>query len=385
MKAALMISSEISRIKALDGLRGFAALTVTFFHAMLHTDESQVQTILTPSIFSLKDSASVCFKLALMLFDGGLAVIAFYVLSGYVLQTSLSRTRSPLVITFFEFAIKRLTRLLPAMIACMMLMVILSLLINAMDPGGYPYIPWNTAIKNAFLIKITHHGPSTSVQVELLAAPFIFLFFLLSRIFGILSSYLLICFSILAIQISGLVLHFPNLHPSLIAFYLGSMLATPAGKAFISNINPTNISCSIVLIITIIIRHLASRESIPGLIATTGCVALFVGMLANPVNVTAFHNFLCGRFAQFLGRISYSYYLLNIPVLYLVWYTFGGSWILQISWGEALIVGTIAAAFTCPLAWLSERYIETGGISAGRFICARLFPYAPEIPTKSNA
>jgi peptidoglycan/LPS O-acetylase OafA/YrhL len=141
-----MISSEVSRIKALDGLRGIAALTVTFFHAKLHVDESWVETVLGPAVFSIKDSASLLLKLALMLFDGGLAVIIFYVLSGYILQSSLSSSKSPMIIAFLEFSIKRVTRLLPAMIACMSFMVILSLTINAVSPGGYPYIPWNTAI-----------------------------------------------------------------------------------------------------------------------------------------------------------------------------------------------------------------------------------------------
>jgi hypothetical protein len=54
-------------IKALDGLRGYAAMIVTFYHAILHEEPALVKRVLAPSIDKI-DSADFLTKIALCIF-----------------------------------------------------------------------------------------------------------------------------------------------------------------------------------------------------------------------------------------------------------------------------------------------------------------------------
>ncbi len=69
--------------------------------------------------------------------------------------------------------------------------------------------------------------------------------------------------------------------------------------------------------------------------------------------------------------MSFSFYLLNVPVLNLIWaFTDRWTWASQYALELGLCVGLLSVALTWPLAVASERWIERPAIAAGRMISA---------------
>jgi peptidoglycan/LPS O-acetylase OafA/YrhL len=107
LKTQMLPHSSASRIAALDSLRGIAALSVVFHHCL----------VVYPGLWAVYrgpaviESESVQFLAytPLHMFWGGLeAVIVFYVLSGFVLSIPFLGLNSP---TYFAFAAKRFCRI----------------------------------------------------------------------------------------------------------------------------------------------------------------------------------------------------------------------------------------------------------------------------------
>jgi peptidoglycan/LPS O-acetylase OafA/YrhL len=73
--------------------------------------------------------------------------------------------------------------------------------------------------------------------------------------------------------------------------------------------------------------------------------------------------------SQFLGRISFSFYLLNVPVLMAIWtITDQWSWSARLPVEVGLAVGTLSVMLTVPFALVSERWVERPGMRLGRTI-----------------
>ena len=79
----------------LDGLRGYAAVSVAIFHTILGMDETLIPRIVYGRISDFSDTYSWFAKIVLKLFSGETAVLIFFVLSGTVLFQSLMRSKAP--------------------------------------------------------------------------------------------------------------------------------------------------------------------------------------------------------------------------------------------------------------------------------------------------
>lgn len=167
------INFHSQHIKALDGLRGYAAILVSFYHAILHMDESSIYRVLYPPIDNVA-SDDLKLKLVLIFFNGSTAVLLFYVLSGSVLCQSLLRDKLNLK-SICLFLMRRVFRLFPALLFCMLGLWLLSLVLRRLGVV-FPHVSFEAAVLNAFLFNTNVHGPSTSIQIEALATPFILLF-----------------------------------------------------------------------------------------------------------------------------------------------------------------------------------------------------------------
>ncbi|MES2932869.1 MAG: acyltransferase [Pseudomonadota bacterium] len=362
MTSGLPIHTQ--HVKALDGLRGYAAILVTFFHTILNLEPTLVERVLSPAIGQI-GRADWVNKLALIMFNGTTAVALFYVLSGAVLCQSLLRT----TLTFRTsglFFLRRILRLFPVLIVCMLTMWALSVAYNGIGIHTYPLITAANAIKNALLLDTRFHGPSTSIQIEVLATPFIFLFAFLYRRYAVLIAAVFLTLSIVAIQEPNLVFSLPNMNASLFLFVIGMVIALPEAKNLFSEI--TTGKLIILLVFCFLLRHLVHIESLPGLIAQGMLLGTLVGFVLHTVKPSRFHLFLENRYSQFLGRISYSYYLFNVPVLFILWFTprleFVAQWKNPVLGG--LVVGLISVVITLPIAYFSHKYCELPFIHFGK-------------------
>lgn len=112
MADPLPAHASSSRLAALDGLRGVAAVIVMLYHFTLRYRERS--GIDWQPLFS---------------FDGQFGVLLFFMISGYVITLTTSRVRRPVDFAFFRFS-----RLYPTYLACMVITTLLMLAAGGPKP-----------------------------------------------------------------------------------------------------------------------------------------------------------------------------------------------------------------------------------------------------------
>ena len=356
-------------VAALDGLRGCAALAVTFFHGILHYNVGLVGSVLYAPVITISNWSDALNKALLAVFNGDSAVLLFFVLSGYVLSGSIDRNLNKVGnawVVSADFFIKRCTRIYPAMIGCMLLYWVIFLMV-----GGkieYPAVNFEVFWKSASLYEPTIHGPSWSLQVEMFAAPFVLLFVLLRRKFGFFALILAACYATFAIDYPVLVGYLNNLWPYLLAFAIGVGVASPQISEIKFEVKPWHLAVAIFAFV--FARHCVPRAGVSGLVAQSILGGMVVYTAAS-VRRGLIHRFLVSAPVLFMGRISYSFYLINVPILYLVWGGMSKVYPLQVV-AYPLVAGLgsafISTAITIPISAFSEKYIERLGISLGKLL-----------------
>lgn len=99
-----------ARNHQLDGLRGYAALAVVFFHSVFF-DPTMAGRVLGRDFSELKDWYDLLAKLLLIIFNGQAAVVIFFILSGAVLFESLQREKGSISSVVGKFLIRRFSHL----------------------------------------------------------------------------------------------------------------------------------------------------------------------------------------------------------------------------------------------------------------------------------
>src|SRR5262249_11344023 len=111
---------------------------------------------------------------------------------------------------------------------------------------------------------------------------------------------------------------------------------------------------------------------IPSLIQDTIASALLVGGLYYG-KLGSLSRLLSTSPLRFLGRVSYSLYLLNVMLLHSVWmFTDRWEWTKGREIEAGLFVGVLVLFLTIPLSQVMERWVERPGINLGRKVCERL-------------
>ncbi|MBR0850295.1 acyltransferase [Bradyrhizobium diazoefficiens] len=353
-----------ARNRQLDGVRGLAATAVIFYHAILHMDRDLLVRVFPVPIQDQATLRDFLTKLALIVFDGQAAVMIFFVLSGFVLHQSLRReTERSAPQICVRFIVHRLFRILPAVIVCMLVAYLISTLYRQSGFTGFPRLTFDQTWRNALLLQITFHGPSGSVQTELAAIPLLLLSFFACRRFGVTALVLCFLFMIIEIQNPIFVLRYANLWPNACAFIGGMLLASPEVKSVVARSGSKSVLA--LLAFFMLCRHIVFIQSLPAFVAQTICCVLLIGAIAN-LHGGRLVAFLQSQPLQFLGRISFSLYLLNVIVLMGLWSIPGLSTSPTHAVEIGLAIGVAALLLSLPLAYLSEKWVERPGIAWGR-------------------
>lgn len=355
-------------VAALDGLRGCAALAVTMFHALLHYNTALIERVLYAPASSMSSASDLFDKFYLSIFNGDAPVILFFVLSGFVLAASVDRSLDKgktIGFTATDFLVRRVLRIYPAMFGCMALYWAIYLLTRGLIV--YPAVNLEVFFKSSTLYDITIHGPSWSLLVEMIAAPFVLVFVILRRQFGFFALILIAAYAMMAIDYPALVWHLPNFWAYLISFVIGIAIASPQMRSIRFDVKPWHMAAA--LLAFIFARSFVPRAGISGLIAQSFLAGLVVFVAAR-LDTGRIFSFLTSKPILQLGKISYSFYLLNVPILYLVWgivdkYVANPGANNHL-WGIG--AGLVAVAITIPLSVLSERYVEQPGVRLGKAI-----------------
>ncbi|MCW5771678.1 MAG: acyltransferase, partial [Rhodospirillaceae bacterium] len=327
------------RNRQLDGLRGLAALAVAVAHSI------NAMAGLRPYRLKLADLpdapwTDVVNRLLNVLFPGDAAVVVFFVLSGHVLMLSLLRREAPHT-ELGPFVARRVFRIFPiAIVAAMPLAFLL------------PTLTAREIVGAMLLFNAKANGVLWSLQVELIGSVLIFAAWAISRLYPALVWPVgaIICLA---------AWRYP--HPFVIflpAFMLGFVAARlPAGIAG----HRLFLVASLCLLL---FPQLIYGKSITSIwMAMIGAFGLVASVISRPLRV------LDMRPVQFLGAVSYPFYLLHLTGALLalkMFAAFGWSPRSQHVLVAAVIHVCSSIAIALVLAWIARVTVEVPCMRAAR-------------------
>lgn len=354
-----------NRLASLDGLRGFAAVATMVYHAILCWDVSAVGRVLYVPIHAISNPHDLLAKLLLIVFNGEAAVVVFFVLSGAVLAASLEREGGFGPRIAVSFVIRRLLRIYPVLVVCVVGYFLIINALNLTFPDIYKRsFTHDDLIRNALLTAITMHGATWTLQVEVLAVPFILAAFAMSRLWDATGLVFALAYAALAYDNSWITFGLPLIHAVLFSFALGFIVPCRGMQTFAAQFGRHAwIGFAAGLLLA---RHVVPHASVAS--------AFVQGMFAFLLVAALYHapaspRVLTSPAALALGRISYSFYLWNVPVMNvlippLLILVGAGASARFLELGALLSVATFVV--TLPLAHWSERYIERPPIRLSR-------------------
>lgn len=330
----------------LESLRGLAALIVCVHHGM--------------SVF-VDNARFVVMDALLFAFNPASAVIFFFVLSGYVLGRALERDGA-----FVPYLIRRLFRLLPPFVvmvlftfACERLFRIDPIPTDLM-PGFqrmfWPQPTWDALWDNLLLGSFKVNGPTWTLLPELLGA--LMLPFVVAGHTRIVPRWGWALFAAIATLLAI------GPYYMLLWFYFGYFLAREIGTLLAGRPRLAAITFVVGLIGLAIAGTNGEFYAVGIVIPSAIAAALMIGA------VTASRDLLQWTMVaplQFLGRISYSLYLVHWPTFYVcaLLAVICRPIVPTHIWGN-LIVTVTSVIVAVGLAALSYRFVEAPSIRAGK-------------------
>ncbi|MEP6809432.1 MAG: acyltransferase [Chthoniobacterales bacterium] len=362
----------------LESARGLAALLVAGFHcgqARFTIGETTAQ-LSKPSAHNSWPVLESLFHLFVNPVSfPHLGVLFFFVLSGFVLTDSLQKGPRAPGTAGARFFLARFFRIYPAIISTVLVFWAAHALFGlSMDPNGYSL---SSILKNCALLAVNIDGVMWTIQIELLALPLIFLaFFFRQRAGGLALIALTILLCLLAFwgPWGRLVPGPPSRTQWLFLFPFG-ILAYHFGERFFARMPKSRLTVVFLLSTAVfflagsVVHHIWQNI----VQAVTAAVVIAILAFGTPIAASAI---LRTQLLRFLGRVSYSFYLLHPLALTIIWKRelLFGRWINQgvppIVLALALWIVTTLAIL--PLAWLMYRLVEVPFVRFGKRLWKRL-------------
>jgi len=350
----------------LEGLRGIASLSVLIGHCYLHA---------FPTANYLGPGLAWLHTLIGGVFNPQPAVLLFFVLSGFVLGCQLERTpvRGPQ--DYAGYLLRRLFRLLPA--------TWVSLVIALAFAYGIGYGDFRQFLKAAVLWDFTLNIVIWTMYIEVTGSILMpFMAQAASRGGALLSA---VVFGLLLL--ACILLQQPLALPFMVFFYAGLMVSY-VPRSFIALMRgPAGLAAgAVAMVLYVWSPEIAAGEARDWLywrwnnwmwLEIPACF-LLVYLVAQR-RFAGVSKLLDTGVVRFLGRISFSLYLLHYPLLQfltikLAQWGYSPETVTSLD-GRTLMFGLkagIVLALSVPLAWLSYTYVERPGIEMGRRLAGAL-------------
>ncbi|KVE07244.1 hypothetical protein WS65_14930 [Burkholderia anthina] len=254
------------------------------------------------------------------------------------------------------FVAKRIFRIYPAVFGCMAFLFLCVIVLSRTRFLPFPDFSFLEISKAALLIDTAIDGPLYTLQIELCAVPFLLLVNFLRKKIGVLADFVFVFYSLLALQVPLLGFGFSAFAANMLAFACGCMLASAPVSTIFAEMGAR--AWMLVLTILIGITLIYSVQMYTVMLIRMFAATLLVGLIANQDNLL---SAMCrSRVTVFFGNISYSYYLYNVPALYIS-YAVVNKFVpapqsSPLVWGVVISIGSFVVA--TPLSVLSYRYIE---------------------------
>jgi peptidoglycan/LPS O-acetylase OafA/YrhL len=344
------------RYKELDGLRGIAALSVYFSHLI-------GVFVINSSLFDYLSNSPLH-----ILWHGEAAVTLFFLLSGFVLTLPYIKSRNNLNLP--SFYIKRILRIYPAFVFAILFSIFLKcFFFNSSQMTSYSawineFWKWDlkdisyTEFFNTFILAGFHFNTKLfdpvigTLRTEMIISFVLpFLIYIALRVKLVINLLFLFLFFFIGKDVVGV-------------FYLGIIIAIYR-KDIIDYLNMINNHFYTIIFYMIASVLYSSRFSLSFifsnqekttlLLSITGCAFFLVLALKKGL----FSVILNTRFIQFLGKISYSLYLLHFPILLIV---------CSFTQANIYLIFPISLIITLILSYLSYYFIEMPFVRLGKKI-----------------
>jgi len=335
----------MNRNKNLDGVRGIAALSVSLAHCATVAGGVSIYAA-TFRDFPAMAPDAIMLRLWHSIFNGDAAVILFFALSGFVLGRSLEREAYSPFVAFVPYVIKRMFRLLPATVAA-------GLLAWLLFPITVPQM-----IGTMLIYDNSVNGVLWSLQVEVIGSILIFALWSTRSRLPTLALIAFYCYAYRALpHVVTIIRSEFTLLPA--AFVMGYVIPWVPKPAWNRTVLIGGIG---ILMLSDLFFGRTWNTRIGQVI---GAFIVVGSLQVNPL------NFLNGSISQFLGDMSYSFYLIH-PLLLDRAATVTEQWHVGAPPIHAIALATMTIPIALVIAWISSKYIENPGIKLGKRILAKL-------------
>lgn len=325
--------------------------------------------------FTEQPSAGQALTLLTGVFNPGVAVVFFFVLSGYVLALSLQRERGTGWIR--AYAIRRAFRLLPAMWVSLVLMWLCLKVVPR--PNSYEdyalffvnvfgrQVDAHDMMANIFLYKNRVNPVTWTMTVEVIGSVFVPVSMFLCARYGRASAWVLWIAAFLATLLtepSSRVFHF------ILCFQSGVMLASGRKGEFFGTGSASPAFMLGSAILALVLEGVVAPElSLP--LRTLFNTGIAIGLMVAVIRGAA-DRVLNLAPARFSGRISYGLYLFHPPVLHLVGLAMVALGITGSGLRPHLLTVGVGVLVTLLVAALGYMLVERPAMAAGRALAKQV-------------
>ena len=315
-------------VPAIESLRGLAALMVAGFHALIWLDAGGGPRFLVTPVWCL-DGGWQAFvtRWLLVVFNGGAAVTLFFVLSGFVLHASLQRAfreRNALR-AISAFMALRVVRLMPAYAVSLVVMVVALRGVGAIPApaAAAGWLAWFRLLppdlaafgSNLLLLRVDLNPVAWTLRIEMFAFVMLAGLYLLAR-----AAPATFMVSMAALLVFAAAWPVEHVGRYAYLFALGLACARwgcPALRLLSPSPRLARAALCVGAVLVLLpgawtLAHEVAVDAVSGLgAALVICVLSILAGDAAP-------RLLRHRSMRWLGRISFSFYLLHFAVLYVV-------------------------------------------------------------------
>jgi len=362
----------------LQSFRGFGVLMIAFFHC-----QGIIGGELPMRPAPERDQGTaqiVAHYVSLAVFNGHAALMAFFVLSGFVLTLSLRRGPQRAASASVAFFTARLFRIVPAN-AVAVLVAVTFAAIAGRAPQAHVPPPWDWSriLANMALVETAIVPVAWSLTVELLAMPCIVGMYLTTRRWGP-TPLVIAAAATLMLSFAPSRIGYRPLGRNLFAFFIG-MLVAELGPRLVSVITRRQAATwfFFALVLWVPARALLGRWSHFASVAEAFAAATMMALIVYGPRLSQYRLFEL-RPILWLGEISYSLYLYHS--LLMGWFAFpadGPVFVRLGGWaplGALFVAWAVTITAAIPAAWLSYEAVERVSVGVGRVVTRRLLDAA---------
>ncbi|MBV8911487.1 MAG: acyltransferase [Acetobacteraceae bacterium] len=355
-------------------MRGYAALSVVFYHCWLLAASELGPTVLREGLLQVPRHA-VALKVALSLLNGEVAVSVFFLISGIVLFRSLAglhRDGLPNAAgaTAWRFLLRRAVRIWPVMAVCVVIQSVAFWAFDLCWPHVVPTYTFDELGTNLALLAFPVNGATWTLAVELAGAPVLLLAFFATRRWGWAAVAGFLALAAVPFKYGGVLFHSTGLIAGLPYLLLGAGIECDwLGPVRRSRAWPVLAGLAGPLLLADVLLvpfGFFKMRSVLMMLSLTVLVGSVQGMRAGVLL-----RMLQAPLSQHLGRISFSLYLWNVPIFTLLFGLVGYDLVREHVLASGLLLGTLTVLLTLPVAEVSERWLERPCIRLGRALTGR--------------